>query len=196
MTTFLYQGHGSFRLVTDRGTVVYIDPFAGEGYDLPADLVLVSHEHGDHNQVGLVQLKPDGRVLRAADFLRGGTYGSVQQNDVLVQSCAAYNKNHPKSSCVGFVLSTGGKKLYLACDTSETEEMKALADEHLDYAFLPIDGIYNMDAKEAAHCAKIIGAKQNVPVHMKPGELFSQQMAESFEVDNRLIVEPGQTICW
>ena len=124
MTTFLYQGHGSFRLVTDQGTVVYIDPFAGEGYDLPADLVLVSHEHGDHNQVGLVQLKPDGRVLRAADFLRGGTYGSVQQNDVLVQSCAAYNKNHPKSSCVGFVLSAGGKKLYLACDTSETEEMK------------------------------------------------------------------------
>ena len=74
--------------------------------------------------------------------------------------------------------------------------MKALADEHLDYAFLPIDGIYNMDAKEAAHCAKIIGAKQNVPVHMKPGELFSQQMAESFDADNRLIVKPGQTICW
>ena len=141
MTTFLYQGHGSFRLVTDQGTVVYIDPFAGEGYDLSADLVLVSHDHGDHNQVGLVQLKPDGRVLRAADFLRGGTYGSVQQKDVLVQSCAAYNKNHPKSSCVGFVLSTGGKKLYLACDTSETEEMKALADEHLDYAFLRIDGM-------------------------------------------------------
>ena len=69
-------------------------------------------------------------------------------------------------------------------------------DEHLDYAFLPIDGIYNMDAKEAAHCAKIIGAKQNVPVHMKPGELFSQQMAESFDADNRLIVKPGQTICW
>lgn len=196
MTTLLYQGHGSFRLESEGGTVAYIDPFAGEGYDLPADLVLVSHEHGDHNQVGLVQLKSNGKVLRAADFLSGGSYGSVQVNDVLVRSCAAYNKNHPKSACVGFVLCTGGKKLYFACDTSETEEMKALADEHLDYAFLPIDGIYNMGAKEAAHCAKIIGAKQNVPVHMKPGELFSQEMAERFLADNRLILQPGQTICW
>lgn len=196
MTTFLYQGHGSFRLESEAGAVVYIDPFAGEGYDLPADLVLVSHEHGDHNQVGLVQLKPDGKVLRAADFLRDGGYGSVQVKDVLVRSCAAYNKNHSKSACVGFLFSAGGKKLYLACDTSETEEMKALADEQLDYAFLPIDGIYNMDAKEAAHCAKIIGAKQSVPVHMKPGALFSQEMAESFEADNRLILQPGQTIRW
>ena len=49
MADFLYQGHGSFRLVSDAGCVIYIDPFAGEGYDLPADLVLVSHEHGDHN---------------------------------------------------------------------------------------------------------------------------------------------------
>ena len=74
--------------------------------------------------------------------------------------------------------------------------MQELAKEQLDYAFLPIDGIYNMDAQQAARCAKIIGAKQNVPVHMKPGELFSQQMAESFPADNRLILKPGEEICW
>ena len=196
MAEILFQGHGSLRLTTAGGTVIYIDPYVGDGYDALADLVLVSHEHHDHNRVELVTLKEGGKILRAGDFLQDGVYREVVEKDVKIKGTEAYNKNHPKSSCVGFVLSAGGKKLYLACDTSETEEMKTLADEHLDYAFLPIDGIYNMDAKEAAHCAKIIGAKQNVPVHMKPGELFSQQMAESFEVDNRLIVEPGQTICW
>ena len=189
MTELLYQGHGSYRLTSEHGAVVYIDPFAGEGYDKPADLVLVSHEHSDHNQVSRVHLKPDGKVLRAANLIDGASYGGCLAKDVLV-------KNHPKSECVGFLISTGGKKLYFACDTSETEEMKKLRAEQIDYAFLPIDGIYNMNAIEAARCAEIIGAKCNVPVHMKPGALFSQEMAESFHAENRLILRPGQTITW
>ena len=104
MADFLYQGHGSFRLVSDAGCVIYIDPFAGEGYDLPADLVLVSHEHGDHNQVQLVALKPDGKILRAKDFIsqdKDGTihYQKIQQQDVQIQAVAAYNRNHPKNAC-------------------------------------------------------------------------------------------------
>ena len=31
MAKLLYQGHGSMRLISEGGTVVYIDPFAGEG---------------------------------------------------------------------------------------------------------------------------------------------------------------------
>ena len=41
----LYQGHGSLRIVAAKGKVIYIDPYAGKGYDLPADLILVSHGH-------------------------------------------------------------------------------------------------------------------------------------------------------
>ena len=49
MATLFYQGHGSFRLETAQGKVIYVDPFAGEGYDKPADLILVTHDHYDHN---------------------------------------------------------------------------------------------------------------------------------------------------
>ena len=54
MAKLLYQGHGSFRVSTAEGKVIYIDPYAGEGYDKPADILLVSHQHGDHNQTKLV----------------------------------------------------------------------------------------------------------------------------------------------
>ena len=69
MATLLFQGHASCRITTRAGAVIYIDPFAGEGYDLPADLVLITHEHGDHNDLSKVTMKPDGVVIRSADAL-------------------------------------------------------------------------------------------------------------------------------
>ena len=52
MPKLLYQGHGSFRLTADDGRVIYVDPYKGKGYDLPADIILVTHNHRDHNQIG------------------------------------------------------------------------------------------------------------------------------------------------
>ena len=38
MAELLYQGHGSYRIVSNEGVVIYVDPYAGEGYDMPADI--------------------------------------------------------------------------------------------------------------------------------------------------------------
>jgi hypothetical protein len=35
MPKLYYQGHGSYRLTSDDGRIVYVDPYAGDGYDLP-----------------------------------------------------------------------------------------------------------------------------------------------------------------
>lgn len=176
--------------------MIYVDPYAGEGYDREADLVLVTHEHYDHNQVDLVHLKADGKIYRAADFLKDGTYGSMTACGVEIRSVEAYNQNHPKDQCVGFLMKVDGKLLYLAGDTSETEEMKALAKEPIDYAFLPMDGIYNMDRKEAERCARIIGAAHTVPVHMKPGALFDEETAQAFQAEGKVVMRPGDTLTW
>lgn len=196
MAELLYQGHGSFRICTAEGAVIYVDPYAGGGYDREADLVLVTHEHYDHNQVDLVHLKADGKIYRAADFLKDGTYGSMTACGVEIRSVEAYNQNHPKDQCVGFLMKVDGKLLYLAGDTSETEEMKALAKEPIDYAFLPMDGIYNMDRKEAERCARIIGAAHTVPVHMKPGALFDEETAQAFQAEGKVVMKPGDTLTW
>jgi L-ascorbate metabolism protein UlaG (beta-lactamase superfamily) len=72
--------------------------------------------------------------------------------------------------------------------------MAGFAARKLDYAFLCADGFYNMNLEEAAECAEIIGAKHNVPVHLKPGELFDREMAEQFNGPNRLIIEAGEEV--
>jgi len=53
--TLLYMGQASLRIVTAEGKVIYTDPCAGDDYDLPADLILVTHGHFDHCAVDKVQ---------------------------------------------------------------------------------------------------------------------------------------------
>ena len=195
MTTKLYyQGHGSYRITADNGTVIYVDPYAGDGYDLPADIVLVTHQHGDHNQLNLITKKDGCRVITETDALAGGKHNSFTVDGITIEAVKAANKNHDPAACVGYIITVDSLVIYAAGDTSKTEEMASYAARSFDYALLCCDGQYNMDLDEAAECAEIIGAKHNIPIHMKPGELFDQARAEAFNAPNRLIVAAGEEI--
>ena len=67
MAKLLFQGHASCRITTHSGTVIYIDPFAGEGYDLPADLVLITHDNSIAVQAERIIRLEDGRVVYDGD---------------------------------------------------------------------------------------------------------------------------------
>ena len=192
MPKLLYQGHGSFRLTSNDGVVVFIDPFMGAGYDVPADIILVSHQHEDHNQVNLITQKPGCTVITNVEALAGGKHNTFSSHGVKIEAVEASNKNHPPDQCVGFIITIDGLQLYFSADTSKTAQMAGFAARKLDYAFLCGDGSYNMSLVEAAECAKLIGARHNVPVHLKPGEPFDRAMAERFDGPNRLIIEPGE----
>jgi len=201
MAKLLYQGHGSYRITTDAGAVVYVDPFAGDGYDLPADLVIVTHEHGDHNRIDLVPQKEGCVILRAADLLQNGVYRAAEAAGVRVQAVEAYNQNHPKDACIGFLLDTDGVRIYGAGDTSATQAMQTqLPAEKIDYALLPCDGYYNMGPEEAAACARLIGAKHAIPIHSSPTGvadpwlLWDEKAAERFDAPGRLLVRDGEEI--
>lgn len=194
MAKLLYQGHGGFRITAEKGSVIYVAPFAGEGYDRPADWALVSHEHHDHNKLELLIMKEQTRVLRAADLLKDGVYGWVEADGVKVQAVPAYNKNHDRNACVGFIVMVDGVGVYCAGDTSKTDYMAEMAALKLDCALLPMDGKYNMNVAEAMECAALIGAKHNIPIHMAPGALFDEAVAASFQAEGQLIVRPGEEI--
>ena len=193
-TKLLYQGHASYKITTATGKVMYVDPYAGEGYDVPADIILVSHQHDDHNKIGLVTQKPSCTVITNVEALAGGKHNTFHVEDVVIEAVEACNVNHDPTQCVGFILTVDGIKIYIAADTSKTKSMESFAQLGLDYALLPIDGFYNMDASEASECAKLIGARVNIPVHMKPGELFNRECTNAFNAPGKLVVAAGEEI--
>ncbi|MCM1121632.1 MAG: MBL fold metallo-hydrolase [Eubacterium sp.] len=194
MAKILYQGHGSLRLTSDRGTVAYIDPYIGDGYDKPADLILVTHQHHDHNRIDLPLRARDCTVIQNMDALKGNEYQKFTVKDIQIEATEAYNDKHPKDECVGYLVNVDGICVYFAGDTAQTAQMGTLADRKIDYAFLPIDGIYTMNAREAVKCAQIIKAKHVIPIHMAPGKLFDARVAEKFVTEGAMIVKPGDEI--
>ena len=195
-TVLTYQGHGSVKFTTAEGKVVYVDPYAGEDYDEPADLILVTHEHPDHNKVDLMPHADDCVIFRSADAIKDGEYQTLDIYGMHIEPVQAYNNNHKVEECVGYLVDVDGKLLYFAGDTSKTEQMSTLNESNIDYAFLPMDGRFNMDIAEAIECAQLIQAKNTIPYHMSPGELFNRERAEQFITDSALILEPGETIEW
>ena len=190
MTKLLFIGHGSFRLTANDGAVIYIDPFFEGDYSAMGDLILITHEHYDHNKTELVKLNSGGVIMRAKDFLPH--YSPFAFGDIDVTAVSAYNKNHSKG-CVGYVVSIDGKRLYFAGDTSKTDHMAKM--KGIDYAFLPIDGVFNMDATEATECAELIGARFCVPVHTAPPEdEYNQSAVNNFVPYNKRVVLPGREI--
>lgn len=194
MAKLFYQGHSSFRLTTNEGVVIFIDPFAGVGYQTPADLVLITHEHYDHNDISKITLKPSTIVIRSSDALAGGVYRSFDEDGVHIESVPAYNSHHDKRFCVGYVLSFDGITLYHAGDTDFIPEMKGLGTLHLDYALLPIDGTYTMTPEEASKAAEAIQPKHLILMHMKPGMLWDYHQAMRVTSPVAMLMKPNDNI--
>ncbi|MBI9011009.1 MAG: MBL fold metallo-hydrolase [Clostridiales bacterium] len=192
--TLTYIGRATMKIEFADETVVYIDPYAGTDadYETPADLVLVTHQHGDHNKVDKVTLKEEGQVVMCpTDLVTGDT---IELYGLSITAVTAYNGNHPKAKGCGFLIEAGEMTLYHAGDTSYVPEMVELADEHIDFAFIPMDGVYNMGPVEAKLVADTILAEVIMPIHTD-GELdWNQDNADKFSAENKIIILPGETL--
>lgn len=189
--TLIYIGHAHLMIVTAEGTVIYVDPYqiSGYTYEHDADIILVTHEHGDHNQVKLVPQKENCVIIRAADSInKDGTYNTFTIGEVTVIPVPAQNKNHSIKETCGFFIRFDGVTVYHAADTDKLDTMAELSQYAVDYAFYPIDGKYNMGAAEAMECAALVGAKHNTPIHW-----FDADPA-AFTPDNLLLMNYGDTV--
>jgi len=178
-----FIGHGSLMFKVN-GFVIYIDPVRSSGnYEfLPkADLILVTHEHGDHLDPKLIEdLKKPGALLfcNQNSLLKvpwgmAMVAGDRQEiKDIIIEAVPAYNvvnesspghPFHPKGSGLGYILTIGGKKIYVAGDTENTPEMKALTN--IDVAFLPMNLPYTMTPAMVADAALAFKPKILYPYH-------------------------------
>ena len=168
--TLTYIGHAELMIVTAGGTVIYVDPapaaLAAYDYTVKADVILVTHEHGDHNKVDIIPKNDGCVVIRAADSInKDGTYNTVTIGGVTVIPVPAANVNHSIKETCGFIIQFDGITVYHAADTDKLDSMADLKQYNVDYAFYPIDGEYNMGAAEAMESAALVGAKHDTPIH-------------------------------
>ncbi len=190
-----WLGHASFRL--DGPPTIYFDPWRLKGKLPQADVILISHEHGDHCSPEDVERISGSEtvivtIAQAAKELRGDVRvlepgGRVVVGEVEIEAVPAYNVNkfrspgvpfHPREAGhVGYVVTVGGERVYFAGDTDRIPEMTGL---RCDVALLPVGGTYTMDAEEAAQAAGDIGPKAAVPMHWGAGVVGERIDAERF----------------
>jgi len=194
-----FIGHASLKIVSETGVVIYIDPaFTGGDYSEKADIILITHHHGDHDKLGLVTETSGCVVLDNTDMLKNGVYQEKTVKGVSIKAVPAYNTNHKPDRSVGYILFLGDVSLYVSGDTSKTKEMSELRNLNLDYVIMPIDGVYNMGPQEAEECVELIKPRVFIPVHNDPRSMNDgKEYDTGFDKlqDNKvLILHHGETI--
>ena len=192
-----FIGHGSLMFVFD-GKTIHVDPYGklADYSTLPkADLILITHEHHDHLDMAAleaVRTEKTAVVLNEASSktVKGGLVmknGDVQTVDgIRIEAVPAYNivhkrpdgqPYHPKGVGNGYVLTFGDKRVYVAGDTENIPEMKAL--RNIDYAFLPMNLPYTMTPEMVADAAKAFQPKVLYPYHY--GETDPSELVKLLE---------------
>ena len=174
-TLFLEQG----------GKVIAVDPSSlGDYSGLPkADLVLITDIHSDHmDRAAIDKVKKATTVVVAppsvaktiteAQTISNGEKKTIA--GIEIEAVPMYNMTrgpkpgelfHDKGRGNGYILTLGGKRVYLSGDTEATDEMKAL--KNIDVAFICMNLPYTMSPQEAAEAVKAFKPKIVYPYHYR-----------------------------
>ena len=182
--------------------VFYIDPADASYADLPAPTaIFITHGHGDHyNAAALEALGGDAPIYVNPDVyeqlpealksrataLANGDEAEV--NGVPVRAIPAYNitedrlQYHPEGVGNGYVFTFGDKQVYVAGDTEDIPEMRALSS--IAVAFLPMNLPYTMDVEQAADAVRAFRPEIVYPYHSRGSDLeqFESLVGDASEV--------------
>lgn len=181
-----FYGHASL-MFEYRELKIYADPVSryADYASLPeADIILITHEHGDHldpaaaNKISDDQTRIIANAKAAAAFknalvMKNGD--ETKLNGITIEAFPAYNtskgreKYHPKGNGNGYILTLGSIRLYLAGDTEDIPEMRDI--KNIDIAFLPANQPYTMTVEQAARAVKLIKPAVFYPYHFSDTDL-------------------------
>lgn len=197
--------HGSLMLQFG-GKVIHIDPWSEGNYSSAprADYILITDIHGDHMDKAMVaKLKKETTVVIApAAVAKTILEAQVMNNgekkkfgDIEIEAIPMYNLQrgpqpgalyHTKGRGNGYVLTIGGKRIYISGDTEVIPEMRAL--KNIDVAFVCMNLPYTMTPEEAAAGVKAFRPKIVYPYHYKGSDLkvFAGALANEKGIEVRL----------
>jgi L-ascorbate metabolism protein UlaG (beta-lactamase superfamily) len=177
--------HASLMFEFD-GKVIHVDPVLRMGdYDaMPkADLILITHEHGDHFDLSAIEkirkantrLVVNKKCMESTEDLQARVMQNgdrITELGIPIEAVPAYNilhqrengqAYHPRGQGNGYILEMGGKRVYVAGDTENIPEMKRL--ENIAVAFLPMNLPYTMTPEMVADAARAFRPKILYPYH-------------------------------
>jgi L-ascorbate metabolism protein UlaG (beta-lactamase superfamily) len=200
--------HASF-VMSWNGKVIYVDPVGGadlyKGLPRP-NLILITDIHGDHLHAPTLEglMGPGTRIVAPAavrDLLPPGLQTAVSLlangdkavvDGVSLEAIPMYNlteerlRYHTKGRGDGYVLTLGGKRIYIAGDTEPTPEMLAL--KAIDVAFVPMNLPFTMTPEQAATAVRTFKPKVVYPYHYRGSDVdaFARLVGTDAGVEVRL----------
>jgi L-ascorbate metabolism protein UlaG (beta-lactamase superfamily) len=226
-TTLTWLGHAAFRLDTAGGKRVYVDPFLNGNPKCPenereperADIVAVTHGHGDHvgdtvaiaqkhgsTVVALVELSAwlGAHGADAAKLPGPNKGGTVDVDGVKFTLTNAFHSGSAPDGAYagepsGIVVETeDGKRIYFAGDTCVFGDMQLIARIYApDLVVLPIGDHYTMGPREAAVALELLGGRRCVPCHYGTFPVLTGTPAELRRLAPTVVVEdlePGGSV--
>lgn len=199
--------HASMVIETPGG-VIHVDPVGGAAAyaALPApNLILITHEHGDHYDLPTLDELAEVRLItnpavhgKLPEALKGRATAMangdvVEAMGMQIDAVPAHNITegrmdyHPVGRDNGYVLGIGGKKFYIAGDTEPTPEMLSMTD--IDVAFLPMVLPYTMTVEQAAEAVATFKPKTVLPYHYRDSDVqeFARLVAEG-DADSEVVL--------
>lgn len=200
MSSITWYGHSAFKIAYGD-TSALIDPFFAPHWGQTAaeagkpDLVLVTHDHGDHVGEAVSICKKTGALLGAvvgtaarlqaagvpeAQILNGIGFnigGTLQCKGLAVTMTQAFHSSD-SGVPVGYILRMpDGLVIYHAGDTGIFSGMELLGKLYgIHVALLPVGGVFTMDALQAAHACRLIGCGAVVPMHWGTFPVLAQNL--------------------
>lgn len=166
-----WLGHACFLLETNQGTKLITDPYESGGYDgavgydpvnLEADIITVSHNHADHNNIkdfkNALVVKEEGKTLI---------------KDLEIEGILSYHdkdKGKSRGENIIFTIQTEGLKIVHFGDLG-TKDIDLSLFKDIDIALMPVGGTFTIDAAQASQLIRDVNPRVTVPMHYKTPKL-------------------------